>query len=77
MANGVSQDAMQSISYVCGAPVLDPDHPFHSIVETQPTLTCSDHVKPFFTHVLQLVDLASVRCSIVFVLWRMALSMMN
>ena len=48
MAKDVLQDAMQSTSYVCGAPVLDPDHPFHSVFQAQSTLTCSDPVEPFF-----------------------------
>ncbi len=33
MAKDVLQDAMQSTSYVCGAPVLDPDHPLHSVFQ--------------------------------------------
>ena len=48
MAKQVLQDACSSSVYVCGANVLDEDNLFAKVFVTQNSLTCADHVEPFF-----------------------------
>ena len=48
MAKQVLQDCCLSPTFLCGAPVLGPDHPMASVFQTQSTLSCSDPIEPFF-----------------------------
>ena len=42
------KEACASNMYVCGAGLYDSGHPFKDVFITQPTLTCADHIEPFF-----------------------------
>jgi len=42
------KEACTSNTYVCGARLNDSGHPFKYVFITQPTLTCANHIEPFF-----------------------------
>ena len=48
MAQQVLQDCLTSSTYICGAPILDEEHPFHGVFVTQMTLGCHDAVEPYY-----------------------------
>jgi hypothetical protein len=48
LAEEACKEACASVLYVCGAGLYDSGHPFKDIFTTQPTLTCADHIEPFF-----------------------------
>ena len=50
MGKHVLDDVVGNRSYVCGAPVIDPDHPFHSVFVSMPSnsRSCSDRIEPLF-----------------------------
>jgi hypothetical protein len=42
------KEACNSLTFVCGAMLYDTWHPFKNVFITQSSLTCGDHVEPFF-----------------------------